>query len=1842
MKRALWIIPVILVAVGGWLARGSYSYFSSQALYPANWSGWTISGTVSSSCYGSYCGGYGGGMISTTSGSAGEAKITVGRNASAAYDSGYGVYFNPSGIWSVGFNYEPKTYFVGVQLYCDGTGGVIQTSQADWNAIDGRTVTYFGVVGVTCSDSMAIRAIAHGTQMLVYLNDALVLTSSISSGGGSGSGLAIGFPYVTGSRITNVDLGYLDTTAPNAISSSSIGQSAYINHVDLSWPAGTDDTNGSGIYKYEVWRNGSFLASTFGLSFSDTTVNPSTTYTYSLKLIDYHGNAATTNFNVTTPYIQTSGPFPSATPEGRRVGVRATGAYWGASGENIDVMSGNLNFTLPLVKAQARSGWGVGFNLNYNSQNWRYDSGGNWKFGGDVGYGFGWRLLAGSITPVFSDPWTVSYYLFTDSTGAEYRLDQNSGGIWSSKESIYLYYDASTLTLHFRDGSFWYFGCISASTEADSGVMYPTLMEDANGNQVLVRYQTSPGATWGNSSARITEIEDVRTPSGSGPGYKTYSFTYSAEALPHLTGITNTINTGENYSFNVTGQALSSPFNSQSYGTTAVMTSVTVTGNSTYHAFTYNGSGELTKILLPYKGYLRYDYTTATYSSSRSYREVIRRYLSKDGTSETQYSFAHESSPGPDVHQFTKLDDPGGVGEKYWAFATSGLPMGLVTQYQGRELPGPVTKTQNDYTWTQDSVGNSYIASATTTADPGQSYAAAKKTEQTVDTYGNVTQVKTYDFGNLTTPVRTDNFTYLNSSYYTSRYIFNRVATTPTATISYDQFGLGTTPGDARQWDSSVSPTYRGNATTVSSPSGTQYTTYTFAGGVLTSNTNGLTSSVSTTNATNYAAPSQVSVASTSATMSYSSFLGLTNETDQNGAQATLGYDAMTRPNSGTSPFGATTTNSYSDTSSPPTATTTTNGRWTKTTKDGLGRTIKVETGYSSTTLSVAETEYDSCGCSPLGKMKRTALPHAQGAAPVWTTYTYDGIGRTLTVVTSKESSPDTVSSTNYLYEGQTVKVTDATGKWKKYTTDALGQLTQVNEPNPAGGSDYVTTYAYDTLGHLTGVSMPRPTGTQTRTFNYGTPPGGQLLSATNPENGTVTYTYNSDKTLATKTDAKSQQVQYSYDSYKRVTQIRRGTYSGGTFTEDTCQREDYSYDTNPYDGSFSAYATGHLAAIQYKGGSSGGNIGGSGTCNTTFTEMYSYKQAGAIYKKRLRITRPLTQYTNTSADLDVIYTYDNEGRVTATQYPSSWNGSSWVAGPNLGNTFDSMGRLQTLTDLAASSDIISATSYSAAGQLLSMTGANGAPSESRTYNSIGQLTQLQSGGLNIQYAYSTTQNNGKITSETDVVSGEQITYTYDSLNRLSSATSSVNPGWGQSYAYDGFGNLTTQTVTKGTAPSLSVSYDPATNRQTGESADANGNICTSYTSSCPKPYTYDVENRIMFVGGSPTTPVETAYSYAPGNKRVWRGNWSGYTQTVDEVTFWGANGQKLTTYSLSMYGYNLVATSTGSNYYFGGKLVKNTGGYVTPDRLGSIGKYFPYGQERPSATTDGTDKFATYFRDSETGLDYADQRYHQPGMGRFMTVDPSDESWDSKDPGSWNQYAYALGDPANLNDPEGTDVNIPIQQRGGSPTSCLNYELQPWLKSHGMSVTNNFGQFANTATGILALTLYYEDTQGSSTLYSNFAQVMANRYWLDKSNPTLAKQLGLPMWTVTKNMTTDTQIDYVVEHSSNAWSSAGNLNSINDLKKLLDFQVVGTSNGVGKNACDHLLSAMNVAYNAMNTVFKNQGTVGAGLNNQTYWFFNSGQDPVNHNFWNTTSYTVPGSKLWTFERYISPKAPKK
>jgi RHS repeat-associated protein len=96
---------------------------------------------------------------------------------------------------------------------------------------------------------------------------------------------------------------------------------------------------------------------------------------------------------------------------------------------------------------------------------------------------------------------------------------------------------------------------------------------------------------------------------------------------------------------------------------------------------------------------------------------------------------------------------------------------------------------------------------------------------------------------------------------------------------------------------------------------------------------------------------------------------------------------------------------------------------------------------------------------------------------------------------------------------------------------------------------------------------------------------------------------------------------------------------------------------------------------------------------------------------------------------------------------------------------------------------------------------------------------------------------------------------------------------------------------------------------------------------------------------------------------------------------------------------------------------------FAAPDRLGSIGRYLPYGEERTGQSgnpANGNEKFATYTRDGVTGLDYADQRWYAQGQGRFLTSDPYQASGGPTDPASWNRYAYVQGDPVNYADPSG------------------------------------------------------------------------------------------------------------------------------------------------------------------------------------------------------------------------------
>jgi len=131
---------------------------------------------------------------------------------------------------------------------------------------------------------------------------------------------------------------------------------------------------------------------------------------------------------------------------------------------------------------------------------------------------------------------------------------------------------------------------------------------------------------------------------------------------------------------------------------------------------------------------------------------------------------------------------------------------------------------------------------------------------------------------------------------------------------------------------------------------------------------------------------------------------------------------------------------------------------------------------------------------------------------------------------------------------GAVVKVINPKRKWKKFTNDALGNLGNVHEPRPGGGTAYETGYTYSELGKLLTVTMSRPgkgtknaaTMTQTRTWVY---VGNQRLSTVvHPESSTTakpstTFAYNSDGTVLWKTDSKEQKIGYTcrFDELNRV-----------------------------------------------------------------------------------------------------------------------------------------------------------------------------------------------------------------------------------------------------------------------------------------------------------------------------------------------------------------------------------------------------------------------------------------------------------------------------------------------------------------------------------------------------------------------------------------------------------------------------------------------------------------------------------------------------------------------------------
>jgi hypothetical protein len=465
---------------------------------------------------------------------------------------------------------------------------------------------------------------------------------------------------------------------------------------------------------------------------------------------------------------------------------------------------------------------------------------------------------------------------------------------------------------------------ISSGTEPDLGTRYPTRIQDSNGNFISIEYAAGKNSPWAkNSSSRIAAIFDVRD---RGFGLGTHRFSYVNDHLDRIE-FDSGLGKNESYRLAYAAEDLASPFTGGgSFGPTMLLTSLTREGLNDIHGFEYNNdSGELTKVNLPRGGYLRWAYRNFTYSGTRVLREVQYRYLkpAAEGSAELTYTIQRLADSGLTVHSQAALLDPSNTAKRVWEFETSTLAadawkIGLVTQERSVKVQGSTNTILRavDYTWVRDGDSRPYIGTVQTTLD-GQ---ATSKKEQTLDTYGNVTDLWAYDYG-ASEPSRKYRWSYFPG--YASLFIHNRVSQMWINDVrqvsNFYDWDYWCNPGgpledrgELRQHDySNYGASFKSRGNVIYSESGGVVSCYGYDTTGMLAWSRGRAPHTTVNPGMNNTVPEQITTGSLAVEMNWNSFLGLEQTTGSNQATATTTYDVYGRVKTTTSVHGAVTESVY-------------------------------------------------------------------------------------------------------------------------------------------------------------------------------------------------------------------------------------------------------------------------------------------------------------------------------------------------------------------------------------------------------------------------------------------------------------------------------------------------------------------------------------------------------------------------------------------------------------------------------------------------------------------------------------------------------------------------------------------------------------------------------------------------------------------------------------------------------------------------------------------------------------------------------------------------------------------
>jgi RHS repeat-associated protein len=294
---------------------------------------------------------------------------------------------------------------------------------------------------------------------------------------------------------------------------------------------------------------------------------------------------------------------------------------------------------------------------------------------------------------------------------------------------------------------------------------------------------------------------------------------------------------------------------------------------------------------------------------------------------------------------------------------------------------------------------------------------------------------------------------------------------------------------------------------------------------------------------------------------------------------------------------------------------------------------------------------------------------------------------------------------------------------------------------------------------------------------------------------------------------------------------------------------------------------------------------------------------------------------------------------------------------------------------------------------------------------------------------------NGNVVAISDGLTGNRghRTMTYDGLDRLLTTISPMYGVAGTTYSYDVLDNLktvkalgrdhtyvyannrlTNVTNTVGGASVIGLGYDVQ-----GNLANKNGQL-----------YAFDFGNRLRTV-----TNLES-YRYDALGRRVLA--WSPTLGNI--LSQYGQDG-------VLRYQQDFRAGKVFNHIYLGGSLVATvenpigtaafTTKYQHTDALGSPVavtsstravlermEYEPFGKGifggPGTATAKNGPGYTGHVLDVATGMNYMQQRYYDPSIGRFLSVDPV--TADGNTGGNFNRYWYANNNPYRFTDPDGRD----------------------------------------------------------------------------------------------------------------------------------------------------------------------------------------------------------------------------